>query len=412
MATKTQHRAFSSKDLSFYHLRLLAFLCTFIILRAPSTEASCKTTATGKTNCATFTPSTPSLVVDTHDGANVDECQWIQVSASTNNANAQGYSITDLAYSLDGNNTFPISQSSLAVPYDPPAYTMPLELSSPINQTRIYIHYTIPGGNLVPVGAYVNVELICNNDGKVNVYINNGVQISVLKTSGGTTLGQAQNRLHTAAAGGGGSGDPHIRGPSGEQYNFTGQPGGIYSFFSSPWYQVAMELAHTNTTVATDARAMVKAGVVFRNQTFLFNATKSPSLEELKASLGVEGVKVLRSAWNRTEIELCPGHVLTIARKFSVYINIDVSVPGCHDSYNGILGQMFQCKFINGQETFVWSPAQEETFRIPGIFAATGAFLPNATCESLLDGKMETTKRHRQLTKLIGSATFGRKPSD
>ena len=62
------------------------------------------------------------------------------------------------------------------------------------------------------------------------------------------------------------------------------------------------------------------------------------------------------------------------------FFNIDMSFPECQDSYNGVLGQTFKCIYLKGQEKFVWSSPQEETFRLPGLFIATEAFEVNSTC--------------------------------
>lgn len=305
------------------HLMSLVTLLFIVILGAvPLTEAACYYDD-GDTNCATFYPDSESLVIDTLFNSNVKTCEYIQVGVSTSATTGPAYSITDLRYSLNKLGPYsPITPASIAVTHTGTYMPTPFKLPSATGQNMIYLAYTIPGNNIVAIGTEISVQFICNNDGTLDSSTN------LLRISGTrppplpSTKGFQTNTIHTAIAGGGGGGDPHMRGPNGERYDFTGQPGGIYSFFSSPWYQVTMQLTDAKTN---HARVMVKAGVAFHDVTFAFNTTASPLSEEVNATLGVAGAKVVVSTLNQTEIELCPGHVLTIERA-SYYI-MPISPP-------------------------------------------------------------------------------------
>ena len=68
----------------------------------------------------------------------------------------------------------------------------------------------------------------------------------------------AQEAAPSPTVGGGASGDPHLVGGNGAKYVFAGQSGGIYSFFSSPWYQVAVQLS-TGTLIIAGASSLPSA---------------------------------------------------------------------------------------------------------------------------------------------------------
>ena len=57
-----------------------------------------------------------------------------------------------------------------------------------------------------------------------------------------------------------------------------------------------------------------------------------------------------------------------------------MSVPGCHDAYGGALGQTYRCEYVHGQKPFVWSSAQEESFRVASLATPSGAYSATADC--------------------------------
>ena len=45
------------------------------------------------------------------------------------------------------------------------------------------------------------------------------------------------------------------------------------------------------------------------------------------------------------------------------YYDVEIVSPGCHDAYDGALGQTYQCKYGGGEaEAFAWSHGQEDAF--------------------------------------------------
>ena len=70
-----------------------------------------------------------------------------------------------------------------------------------------------------------------------------------------------------------------------------------------------------------------------------------------------------------------------------------VSVPGCHDAYGGVLGQTYRCEYVHGQKPFVWSHAQEESFRVASLATPSGAYSATADCahEDEFQGKQPFT---------------------
>jgi hypothetical protein len=188
------------------------------------------------------------------------------------------------------------------------------------------------------------------------------------------------------------SNDPHLTGAMGVQYDFDGQPEGKYVLFSAPQSQAAMTLSGQD---GPGTRFMTEVGLLFRNQRFHFEV-KTMSLafhNDLKERLARVGGKLLSwSSW-QVKMELCAGQFITIKQMHTVdswlahadgtpwyYLDVEVVLPRCHDSYDGALGQTYKCKFVNGEEAFVWSSAQEESFRIPDLFTPTRSFQVDAPC--------------------------------
>jgi hypothetical protein len=178
----------------------------------------------------------------------------------------------------------------------------------------------------------------------------------------------------------------------GVQYDFDGQPEGKYVLFSAPQFQVAMTLSGQD---GPGTRFMTEVGLLFRNQSFSFEVkTMSGAFHnDLKERLAQVGGKLISwSSWE-VKMELCAGQFITIKQMHTVdswlahadgtpwyYLDVDIVLPGCHDSYDGALGQTYKCKYVHEEEEFVWSHVQEESFQIPDLFTATGSFQVDAPC--------------------------------
>ena len=91
----------------------------------------------------------------------------------------------------------------------------------------------------------------------------------------------------------------------------------------------------------------------------------------------------------------CPGQHITIRQMHTAdvkhnlwhadgrpfnYLDVEMTEPRCDDAYGVILGQKYQCKYVLDGEPFVWSPEQEEAFRLEGgLSTPYGAFDDDAT---------------------------------
>ena len=155
---------------------------------------------------------------------------------------------------------------------------------------------------------------------------------------------------------------------------------------------------------------------MFGNESFFYNVTAdaapSPSFEaDLKAKLNGVGGELLAFSSEGATLQLCSGHAVTVRNK-QYYLDIAMAVPGGHDAYDGALGQTFQCKYVVDHEDFVWSSAQEESFRLPNIFTPSGAFEVNSTCPDPLGGhrrKAKAGQMKHSASKLFGKSVTGDK---
>jgi hypothetical protein len=188
------------------------------------------------------------------------------------------------------------------------------------------------------------------------------------------------------------SNDPHLIGAMGVQYDFDGQADGKYVLFSTPQFQVNMQLSGDD---GPSTRFMTKIGVLFGAENFFFDTdTMSESFRDnLQERLAQVGGKLLSwSPWH-VAMELCKEQLVTIKQMHTVdawlshadgspwyYLDVNIALPGCHDEYDGALGQTYKCKYVRGEEEFVWSHTQEEGFRVPTLFTPTGGFQEEAPC--------------------------------
>ena len=76
-----------------------------------------------------------------------------------------------------------------------------------------------------------------------------------------------------------------------------------------------------------------------------------------------------------------------------------MAAPRCDDAYGGALGQTYQCRYMLGQEKFVWSADQEEAFRLPGddLSSPSGAYAANAACNDAVVRDRAVGSHHRKL---------------
>lgn len=377
----------------------------------PKAHAVCtvpgNTFGTGENNCGNFDPTTVSIVTDSYN--NAANCLYMQLGARSSSL---AYNLGVIEYSFNNQDFTPMDQIPLTTGVNG-AFNYTAIKSAAVTGI-IYVRFTIPAG--VNNGTNIATLFVCNNDEQAQTggVLNNQASLYVSVLRGHTAMAPTTTMSPTLSPttmaptlaptiGGGGAGDPHLIGANGVKYDFSGQSGGIYSFFSSPWYQVTMQLS---TRIHRHNHWMTAIGVIFRNESFLFNASAGtdPPLsfeDEIMARLTGVGGAVFAWSSEKAELELCPGHVVTILN-MNDYFNVDISVPTCHGSYDGALGQTFQCKYVLDHEPFVWSSAQEESFQISSLFTPTGAFQKmNSTCADPLGNDHKRKTKFGQEQQLI-----------
>ena len=209
-------------------------------------------------------------------------------------------------------------------------------------------------------------------------------------------------------------------GTNGARFDFDGQLGAAYALFSASQFQVNMRIAGDGPK----PHFMTEVGVLFRGESFLFTVVTMDEAfgDNLRSKLGRVGGKLLRFRPWEVTLGLCPGHRITIRQMHTTeaerqlwhadgrpfyYLDVEVVVPGCHDAYDGALGQTYQCKYAGADaEAFAWSHEQEETFRLPTLFTPSGSYSADeASCNAepasvALSG---TSPRHQRWGLMSGA---------
>lgn len=189
-------------------------------------------------------------------------------------------------------------------------------------------------------------------------------------------------------------GDPHLIGASGVAYEFNGEPGGIYSLYSAPQFQLAMQLAGDGP----GTHFMTEIGLLFKGEKFFFGepAFTENFCTELADRLTRVGGSLLEWSSYQVKLAMCPGQTITLTQMHTTdprlmradgspynYYDVETIFTGCHDAYDGALGQTYKCKYaIDGPEVFAWSHGQEETFRLPSVFTPSSSYSPDTPCDT------------------------------
>jgi hypothetical protein len=161
-------------------------------------------------------------------------------------------------------------------------------------------------------------------------------------------------------------GDPHLSGAHGIKFDVFGEPGANYSLLVAPAFEVNMQLAKRGPKL----RFMTAMTVLYRGKSFTITPwTVKAKRAELIKHFESLGSKISIKDDRVITIELCAAHTISFAidhagreNNLNGYLNFRADVPGCHDSYGGLLGQTYQCKYA--KEKFNWSRDREEDFRI------------------------------------------------
>ena len=182
--------------------------------------------------------------------------------------------------------------------------------------------------------------------------------------------------------------------PQGVTFDFDGELDAFYTLFSAPQFQVNMRIAGDGPK----PHFMTEVAVLFRDESFLFDVVTMDDAfrDNLEARLERVGGQLLGFQPWQVTLGLCAGQRVVIRQKHTTeaekelwhadgrpfyYLDVEVAVPGCHDAYDGALGQTYQCKYVQNNDPFVWSHEQEEAFRLPeGLLSPSGAFEVDAAC--------------------------------
>jgi hypothetical protein len=200
--------------------------------------------------------------------------------------------------------------------------------------------------------------------------------------------GTRKRQLTTAAASSSGTltasttagGDPHFKGLYGIEFDVFGTPSANYSLVSTPAFQVNMRVSE----FGPELRYMTRMSVLYRGKSVEFGpmAVKIRKDELIKHFESL-GAKITIDGWFLT-VELCPQHTLVFKSMHAIdgtdinFLDLEVRVPGCHNSYGGLLGQTYQCKYATMQ--FDWSRDMEESFRVETLETPSGTYSPAAEC--------------------------------
>jgi len=142
--------------------------------------------------------------------------------------------------------------------------------------------------------------------------------------------------------------DPHLIGADGVKYDFAGQAGGDYVLFSSPVFVVNMHLASAGPSM----HFITRFGILYRGAKFVIGPfdTKAAHVEKLAAQFAKLGDDANVTGHGlRMWISFCDNHVIsfspahTSGANWTNYFGFTVSVPGCHEDYDGALGFTYRC---------------------------------------------------------------------
>lgn len=175
------------------------------------------------------------------------------------------------------------------------------------------------------------------------------------------------------------TGDPHVSGANGINIEFNGKAHANYTLLSAPAFEITMQMAAHGPS----EHFISHVGLLFRGAAIVVGP-RSFGQSSLKTQLESVGAKVATHGKVGLTVTLCRGHEIAITTHHTTngtimnYLQVQVSVPGCHDKYGGVLGQTYQCRWATQQ--FIWSSSMEESFRVATLTTPTGAFAADGVC--------------------------------
>lgn len=182
-------------------------------------------------------------------------------------------------------------------------------------------------------------------------------------------------------------GDPHLAGAGGIKFDFEGVANGAYSLFVTPMYAINMLLAPSGPK----KRFIHEVGILAGGKAITFGpwAFKSRR-DELTTMFESVGATIEFHRGTTMTVTFCDDHVLALTTRHTAhqfhnhslnFFDVSVTVPGCHDDFDGPLGITYHCEFALGHTPFGrWTREREETFRIADLTTPTGAYSSKAKC--------------------------------
>lgn len=179
------------------------------------------------------------------------------------------------------------------------------------------------------------------------------------------------------------SADPHLRGPFGSKFDVKGVDNGTYVLFESPGqFRVTMTLmsggpkAHfihrvdiTLFDAAGHSLAVPPLSIWAHPKDFVETTRKL--VQPFGARVGGKPVAItidtdqgVRFIVTQLSTRLSDKQNPKDDGKLYYYVEVDVDVPGCSETFDGILGQLYHCRYEDGLAKFVWHDGDEEAFRV------------------------------------------------
>ncbi len=189
------------------------------------------------------------------------------------------------------------------------------------------------------------------------------------------TFGLRSVTIETPVASTSAGGDPHVHGLFGINLEVYGKPGANFSLIVAPAFEVNVQLANRGPK----QRFMTEVAVLYRGTSIAIGPW---DLKKRKAALikhfEALGSRVVYEGEWRVTIEVCSQHKITLtthhtANKLALnYLDLELSVPGCHDAYDGLLGQTYKCRWAT--DKFEWSRDKEDAFLLPTLTTPSGSY--------------------------------------
>ena len=202
----------------------------------------------------------------------------------------------------------------------------------------------------------------------------------------------------------------HIRGPHGEHFDLISPSGATFLYFVSK---------QTQLNVFIQGQYVTQAKLFHRGLTMHFDifAHGPHFIDHLNAKLQPLG----GSAWpSPTEgkagimLSLCEGHVFTISQRVeytphgrAYLLNIKVNVPGCHDQFDGVLGQLFRCeRDAPNAPKLEWTDEMARRYRLASLDKHAATYDSQSECHELSvfgTQPMSSTSSHKTKQKSIAT---------